>query len=185
MKAIVYKSQTGFTERYAKLLSEKTGVPAYPLKQAGKYLRKNDEIFYMGWLMAGRTSGLDTVGEKYTVRGVAMVGMSPGGNGGLWDVACKNGGYSDGGAPVFYLRGGYAPDKLKGLHKLLMKPMANSVVQEIRDKGHKATESELEMMNMFLHGGDCFDEAQLEPIVRWFQSGSREGRLRIMPNATL
>ncbi|MBQ7778602.1 MAG: hypothetical protein IJ396_06805 [Oscillibacter sp.] len=185
MKAIVYKSQTGFTERYAKLLSEKTGVPAYPLKQAGKYLRKNDDIFYMGWLMAGRTSGLDTVVEKYTVRGVAIVGMSPGGNGGLWDVACKNGGYSDGGAPVFYLRGGYAPDKLKGLHRLLMKPMANSVVQEIRDKGPKATESELEMMNLFLHGGDCFDEAQLEPIVRWFQTGLHDGRVRIMPNATL
>ena len=28
MKAIVYASQTGFTQRYAKLLSEKTGVPA-------------------------------------------------------------------------------------------------------------------------------------------------------------
>lgn len=185
MKAIVYKSQTGFTERYAKVLAEKTGVPAYPLKQAGKYLRKNDEIFYMGWLMAGRTSGLDSVWQKYTVRGVAIVGMSPGGNGGLWDLACKNGGFSDGGAPVFYLQGGYAPERLKGLHKLLMKPLANSVVAEIRSKEHKATESEVAMMNMFLHGGDCFDENKLEPIVQWFQSGIHEGKLFILPNATL
>ena len=96
-----------------------------------------------------------------------------------------NRGFSDGGAPVFYLRGGYAPDKLKGLHKLLMKPMAKSVVQEIQDKGHKATESELEMMNLFLYGGDCFDEKQLDPIVQWFQTGPHDGKLAILPNATL
>lgn len=185
MKAIVYKSQTGFTERYAKALAEKVGVPAYSVKEAGKHLRKGDDIFYMGWLMAGRTSGLDRFWEKYTIRGVAIVGMSPSGNGGLWEVACKNHGCSDGGAPVFYLRGGYAPEKLTGLHKLLMKPMTKSLVKEIQEKAHKATESELEMMNMLLHGGDCFDEAQLEPIVRWFESGLHDGKVRILPNATL
>lgn len=185
MKAILYTSQTGFTERYAKLLSEKTGVPAYPLKQAGKYLRKGDDVFYMGWLMAGRVSGMDRTWQKYSVRGVGIVGMSPAGNGGLWEIASKNHGFSDGGAPVFYLRGGYAPDKLKGLHKLLMKPMAKSVVQEIQDKGHKATESEQEMMNLFLYGGDCFDEKQLDPIVQWFQTGPHDGKLAILPNATL
>ena len=185
MKAIVYTSQTGFTERYAQLLSEKTGVPAYPLKKAGKYLRKRDDIFYMGWIMAGRTNGLDSAAQRYTVRGVAMVGMSPEGNGGLWDIACKNRGFADGGAPVFYLRGGYAPDKLKGLHKLLMGPMSKSVVQEIREKGARATESELEMMNLFLNGGDRFDESQLDPIVQWFQCASHDGALVILPNATL
>ena len=185
MKAIVYKSQTGFTERYARALAEKTGVPAYSVKEAGRHLRKGDDIFYMGWLMAGRVSGMDRIWQKYSVRGVAIVGMSPGGNGGLWDIACKNHGFSDGGAPVFYLRGGYAPDKLTGLHKLLMKPMTNSLVKEIREKEHKATAGELEMMNMLLHGGDCFDAAQLDPIAQWFQSGLHEGKLMILPNATL
>ena len=28
-------------------------VPAYSLKEAGKSLRRGEEIFYMGWLMAG------------------------------------------------------------------------------------------------------------------------------------
>ena len=41
------------------------------------------------------------------------------------------------------------------------------------------------MMNLFLHGGDCFDETQLDAIVRWFQSGPHDGKLFILPNATL
>ena len=48
MKAIVYTSQTGHTQRYAQMLAERTGVPAYSLKEAGKSLRRGEEIFYMG-----------------------------------------------------------------------------------------------------------------------------------------
>lgn len=32
--AIVYTSNTGFTEQYARLLGEKTGLPVYPLSEA-------------------------------------------------------------------------------------------------------------------------------------------------------
>ena len=39
MKAIVYTSQTGFTKRYAELLSEATGVPAWSAKEAAKQYR--------------------------------------------------------------------------------------------------------------------------------------------------
>ena len=38
--AIVYTSNTGFTARYAALLSEETGLPAYSIKDAGKNLAK-------------------------------------------------------------------------------------------------------------------------------------------------
>ena len=44
MKAIVYTSQTGHTQRYAQMLAERTGVPAYSLKEAGKSLRRGREI---------------------------------------------------------------------------------------------------------------------------------------------
>ena len=60
MKAIVYTSQTGHTQRYAQMLAERTGVPAYSLKEAGKSLRRGEEIFYMGWLMAGTVKGLQS-----------------------------------------------------------------------------------------------------------------------------
>ena len=34
MKAIIYTSNTGGTERYARLLAEQTGLPAYSLTEA-------------------------------------------------------------------------------------------------------------------------------------------------------
>ena len=45
MKAIVYTSQTGHTQRYAQMLAERTGVPAYSLKEAGKSLRRGEDLF--------------------------------------------------------------------------------------------------------------------------------------------
>ena len=38
MKAIVYTSHTGHTQRYAQLLAERTGVPAYSMKEAREKL---------------------------------------------------------------------------------------------------------------------------------------------------
>ena len=114
MKAIVYTSQTGFTKRYAELLSEATGVPAWSAKEAAKQVPAHSEIFYMGCLVAGAVKGLDTAIERYVIRGVAIVGMNPTGNGDLWTEAKINGGFSDHGARIFYLRGGYAPGKSSG-----------------------------------------------------------------------
>ena len=38
MKAIIYTSNTGSTERYARLLAEQTGLPAYSLTEAKESL---------------------------------------------------------------------------------------------------------------------------------------------------
>ena len=48
MKAIDYESNTGFTQKYAFMLSEKTGLPAYLLENAKSELHKGDEIFFLG-----------------------------------------------------------------------------------------------------------------------------------------
>lgn len=105
MNAIVYTSRTGFTKRYAQLLAKRTGVSAYSWKEAAERLPRGSEIFYMGWLMAGSVQGLGRAMDRYTVRGAAIVGISPAGNGDLWTEAKINGGVSDGGGRVFYLRG--------------------------------------------------------------------------------
>ena len=45
MKAIVYTSNTGHTAAYAKMLSEKTHLPIYTLKEAIKQLSRETEVF--------------------------------------------------------------------------------------------------------------------------------------------
>ncbi len=181
MKAIVYTSKTGSTERYAQMLSKATGVPAYPAKEASKRLPRGSEVFYMGWLRAGSVSGLAGAMERYTIRGAAIVGISPAGNGDLWTEAKINGGFSDSGARLFYLRGGYAPDKLGRVDRLLMRFMANAVIKKIQAKGDAATEEERDMMGVFQNGGDLVQEEALADIVEWFRSGPHDGVLKATP----
>lgn len=185
MRAIVYTSQTGFTQKYAELLAEKVGLPAYPAREAGKQLPRDSEIFYMGWLMAGSVKGLDRAMDRYTIRGAAIVGIAPAGNGDLWTEARINGGTSDGGARIFYLQGGYAPEKLGGLSRFLMKRMCASVAKKLQAKGDALTEEDRRMLDLYRNGGDCVREEALEEIVEWFAHGSHDGILKATPRVEI
>lgn len=46
MNTIIYTTNTGSTERYAKLLSQETGLPAYSLAEAKKKVRSGAEIIF-------------------------------------------------------------------------------------------------------------------------------------------
>ena len=175
MKAIVYTSQTGFTRRYAELLAAKTDLPAYDAKTAKRQLPRGSEIFYMGWLIAGEVKGLKAALDRYTVRGVAIVGISPQANGELWTEARINGGASDDGGRIFYLRGGYAPEKLGGIYRLMMGHMAKTVIRQVEAKGAEATELDREMAEVFRHGGDYVREEALEEIAAWIREGDHTG----------
>lgn len=120
--------------------------------------------------------------HRYTIRGAALVGMNPVGNGELWTEASINGGCSDGGARIFYLRGGYAPDRIKGFTRLLMRQMARTVNKKILAKGDQATDQDREMLELFQKGGDFVRPENLEEIVRWWQEEPHEGILRTQPS---
>lgn len=57
MNAIIYTTNTGSTEHYAKLLAQKTGLPAYSLAEAKKRVFAGAEVIYLGWIMAGSVKG--------------------------------------------------------------------------------------------------------------------------------
>ena len=57
MNAIVYTTNTGSAERYARLLAEQTGLPVCSLTEAKKTVSNGAEIIYLGWIMAGSVKG--------------------------------------------------------------------------------------------------------------------------------
>ena len=57
MDAIVYTSNTGSTKRYAELLSQMIGLPAFALGDAKDKLSANAGIIYLGWIMASGVKG--------------------------------------------------------------------------------------------------------------------------------
>ena len=56
IQAILYLSNTGFTEKYAQLLKKRLNIPAYSMKSSIP-LANDSEIIYLGWLKAGFVSG--------------------------------------------------------------------------------------------------------------------------------
>ena len=61
MKSIViYKSQTGFTKKYAEWISQESGAECMDIKRAKKIrLSDYDAVIYGGWCMAGSITNLD------------------------------------------------------------------------------------------------------------------------------
>ena len=57
MEAVVYTSNTGSTEHYAKLLGHELRVSVYSTEEAGNKLPTGTEIIYLGWIMAGKIQG--------------------------------------------------------------------------------------------------------------------------------
>ena len=62
---VVYSSQTGFTEKYAKWIAEALNCEAIPVKQAKKLdISQFDTVIYGGWCMAGSVNGLKWILNK-------------------------------------------------------------------------------------------------------------------------
>ena len=52
-KAVVYTSNTGYSEEYARMIGKKLSLPVYERKYAHNYLAKNTDVIYVAWVMAG------------------------------------------------------------------------------------------------------------------------------------
>jgi len=165
IKALVYTSNTGFTEEYARLLSKKTGLPCYELSEAVKERKRGDEILYLGWLMAGTVKGLKKARSRFAVKGVCGVGMS-GSHEQKLDIIINNH-LED--LPVFVLQGGLDLNKLTGIYKLMMKAMRAGVSKGLSEK-KELTDEEKDMLDLISNGGSRVKEENLADVSTWIES---------------
>ena len=146
MKAIVYESNTGFTQKYAFMLSEKTGLPAYLLENAKSELHKGDEIFFLGWVCAGKISGYAKAAKMYSVIGAAAVGIMYPDETTIPQLRENNKVHD---IPLFFLRGGVAPEKLSTIKRKLL-----TMIAKTSEKAGPKNEGEREVINALRIGGD-------------------------------
>ena len=154
--AIVYTSQTGFTARYAALLAERTGLPCRPLKEAAA-LPRGTAVIYRGWLCAGGIKGLKGARRRFRTAAVCAVGMAAE----VEEAKLRRDNRLEG-VPLFYLRGGYAPEKLTGFYRAMMAPMARLV-----SRAPAETEADRAMRDAFRDGGDWVSPERLAPVLAW------------------
>ena len=161
MKAIIYTSNTGYTKKYAQMLSQKIGFPAYELSQSKSLLSELDEVIFMGWMMAGSVQGYKAAAKHYKIIAVCPVGMAPDADG-LGKKALET--FEQRKTPVFYLQGGFDMKKLHGIYKLMMKVMISIVGKKVAKKADKTPE-ELGMLDALENGFDGVKEENLKPII--------------------
>ena len=165
IKAIVYKSNSGFTKEYALMLSKKLVLPVYDIKEANKSLCKNDEIIYMGWIMAGNVQGLNKA-KKYAIKAIVAVGMT-------YDekqekeIQEKVKAYNS--ELVINIRGGFYLDRLHGIYKFMMKVMGKVLGKVLREKENK-TEEDKQTLLMIEQGASYVDEANLDRVITWYNN---------------
>lgn len=166
VNAIVYTSATGFTRRYAQMLGERTGLPVHDLRGGIPPVR-GTRVLYLGWLFAGGVKDLARARKKWDVQAVCAVGMAPAEMAQDAGIRARE---HLGDIPLFYLQGGYAPEKLTGICRPMMWMMTKKVTKE-----PPKDEQEAHMQRVFREGADFVDEKYLEPVLAWLADSTGKG----------
>lgn len=161
---IVYTSNTGYTEKYAKLLGERLELPAFSAEQADS-LPEGTEVLYLGWLMAGVVKGYKKAAQRFSVAAVCGVGMGPAGSQDS-DVRKNNAIPQE--VPVFTLQGGFDRTKLHGIYRFMMGVMIKVMGSSLRKKENRTPEEDA-MLEMVTNGGDFVDVRQLDGVIAWYR----------------
>lgn len=161
MKMIVYTSNAGSTEKYAKMLSAKTGIPAFELSKAES--ADDAEVVYLGWVMAGDVQGLSKARETFgKLKAVVAVGMMPSEKS-KEEVKEKNNITES----FFYLPGEFNIKKLKGMYKMMMNMMLKMMKSKIKDSDDPNDQKAVEL---FEKGFDGVKEENLDELVALIES---------------
>lgn len=125
-KSIVYCSHSGFTKKYADLLSKETGLPAYSLKDASAKMNKNNDVIFLGWVMAGQIKGYKKAKKQFNLISVCAVGITATSKKIIGDLTAANSVCE----PFFYLHGGYNLKELRFPHKQVLKMAVKMMEKE-------------------------------------------------------
>ena len=166
MNAIIYTTNTGSAERYALLLAEQTGLPAYSLTEAKKTVSTGAEVTYLGWIMAGSVKGYAEAAKRYRVRAACAVGM---GQTGTQTDSVRKKSEIPANIPLFTLQGNFNVKKLHGIYRFMMEIMVKTVGKGLAAKKDRTPEED-DMLDMMLHGGERVKAENLSAILDWYRA---------------
>ena len=151
-RVIIYKSKTGHTERYAKMLSEELNIPYYSYKDA--IVSKNDEVIFLSYIYASKIMGLSKILKKYNVKVVIAVGALAYSKDYLNTLKDAN----NIKLPFFYLRGGIDYSKLNFFFRKFLPVIGKDIAKD--DK---------ELLNLFKKGGDFVNKDNLKEVLNYLK----------------
>ena len=166
IEAIVYTSNTGNTEQYAKMLAARTGLPVYSAKDAETALSQGACILYMGWIRASVIVGYQEAAARYAIACICAVGM--GETGGQIPELRKKNRLAES-LPLFTLQGGLFPSKLRGMNAFMINFSRRKAVKVLKAE-KKRTEAQNAMLIMLSKGASFVQEKHLQKPLYWLQT---------------
>ena len=165
MEAIIYTTNTGSTEQYAKMLAEQTGLSVFSMEEAKSEVEEGSEIIYLGWIMAAQVKGYKTAAKKYKIRAVCAVGME---RTGTRTEQIREKTSVPVAIPLFTLQGKFDVKKLRGFYRLMMSMMVKMVTKQLVAKTDR-TQQENEMLEIMLQGGENVRKENLAEVLDWYK----------------
>lgn len=157
-KVVVYQSGTGFTAKYAGWIAERLGCEAKEYKSVNaNELTGFDMVIYGGWIMGGMVAGYDKI-KALNLKNVVVfgVGMTVPSDEVAEKIAEQNQISRD---RFFYYEGGYAPQKLGFMKKMMM-----NMIKKSLEKKENKTADELHTLETF-KGADNTSKEAIEELV--------------------
>ena len=151
-RVIIYKSKTGHTERYARMLSKELNIPCYSYKDAK--VSENDEVIFLSYIYASKIMGLSKILKRYKVKVVIVVGALAYSKDYLNTLKDAN----NIKLPFFYLRGGIDYSKLNFFFRKFLPVIGKDIARD--DK---------ELLNLFKYGGDFVTKDNLNEVLNYLK----------------
>lgn len=148
--AIVYNSETGSCERYARELSRALHIPCEPLHK--NHVRSDGKVIYVSWVMAGKVVGYPKAAKTLDIAAVVAVGMSPVTE--KLTAASREKNQIPFGTEFFLLQGGFNINKLNLPMKAAMTVMDKKIARGLKAKQAQKplTDQEEATLNMAVNG---------------------------------
>lgn len=157
MATIIYCTNSGSAKKYAELLSEKTGLPCVDIKKRST-VSADDEIIFIGWIMAGVLQGLKEIREDFaSIKAVCGVGMMKSEK--AAEETKEKNGITE---PYFFLTGDFDINKLTGMYKMMMGMMLRMMKGKLKEE-----EKGEEMLKLLENGIKGFDENELDAVIEF------------------
>lgn len=162
---VIYKSNTGFTKKYAQWIAESLGCEAVSIESLKNVdLGSYDALIFGGWFFAGSIQGLKEFKSQMLSfngkKALFATGATPSESSEsvqamsncLTEVEHKN-------IRTFYMRGGLKYDEMNFIHKTMMKMMCNMM-----KKQHGIDSEEYKNVSQSF---DATDKSAIEPLIRY------------------
>ena len=166
ISAIVYASNSGYTAEYARLLGQATGLPVNDLHQIHTP-QPDEEVIFLGWLMADRVMGWPNANAFFRVRAVCQVGMGPASAAAAAARKEKLGLADD--CAVFSLQGGFDIRRLRGPYRLMMQVKCRQIKKQLEEKA-PLNPAQQRTYDMVTKGASAVCPENLQPVIDWYNS---------------